>query len=454
MNKLSSRERKIAYFVGILVLLIPIVVLGMPSGGTSNGGVLARMRTEKDLGEASLGRVDPTSATMNLLLLGLRGVAVNLLRMDLDYYKDHKEWAKMRATTESVIMLQPHYIEVWRFLSWNLAFNVSAEWDAVPDRYFWVKEGGKFSQRGTQRNQDVPELFWDTGRNWGQKIGRSDEARYFRKYFVSDPNTEQFKGQADPEINPSQKDNYLVAKDWFTTANQKEENRVQHIMMRALFRSYPARSTLDYADALQRDAKYISKENKDEEAAEIEEKFNLARTVFAQAFQEWTQDFGKMEFQTSQCLVKMEADEDDVKALAKASNVTEDVIQHWIDHYQKVSNYRYWRERARAEAETDMAKSHRLLYAGERATKAGELERGRKLLEEGMELYAGVLAKFTELSSEELTVEEGMWAALVWHKTLDLLQKPVPENYPLKKLWDDNQAMLPQLQDRYNSTGY
>ncbi len=32
------------------------------------------------------------------------------------------------ATTESVILLQPHYIQVWRYLGWNLAWNVSAEW--------------------------------------------------------------------------------------------------------------------------------------------------------------------------------------------------------------------------------------------------------------------------------------------------------------------------------------
>ncbi len=55
----------------------------------------------------------------------------------------------------------------------------------------------------------------------------------------------------DSEINPAGKDNYLVAKEWFQKANGRRRTARQHIMMDAIFRSYPARSQLDYADALQ-----------------------------------------------------------------------------------------------------------------------------------------------------------------------------------------------------------
>lgn len=449
MNKLSSRERKRMYFVAILVLLVPITWLGMPADEREgSGGVLARLRSEHDLGESNLGNVDPTSATMNLLLLGLRGVAVNILRMDLDYYKDHKEWAKMRATTESVIKLQPHYIEVWRFLSWNLSYNVSAEWDAVPDRYYWVKEGGKFAQRGTTHNRDIPELYWDCGKTWGHKVGRSDEWRYFRKYFVSDPDKERFNGQPDPEINRDGKDNYLVARDWFVQANVKEQSRVQHIMMRALFRAYPTRAWLDMADALQRDVKYETDEKV------IAANFAKASAIFKDAYQEWTEVYGREVFDTSDAPIMLEANEDDVKRLALDGGVTETTVRNRLAFYQNTTNYRYWRERARSEAEPTTAEAHLLLYEGERAFKRGDLEKARQQLERGMALYAGVLEKFTELSAEELALEEGMWAVLIWRKTLELLNQPVPENFLLKKVWDAHQAMLPELQDRFNSMGY
>lgn len=435
MNNLSSRQRKIGYVVGILLLLVPVVLLGMPAGGEGDsGGYLARMRHEYDLGESDLGRIDPTSSTMNLVLLGFRGIAVNLLRADLDYYKDHKEWARLRSTTEAVITLQPHYIEVWRYLSWNLAFNVSAEWDAVPDRYFWVKEGGKFSQRGASRNKAVPELYYETGRVWGQKVGRSDEWKFFRGYFLKDPDEKIFAGSADPEINPDGIDNYLVAKRWYQDANTAEENRVQHIMMRALFRSYPSRSQIDYAEALQREGKFTGS----------------TVAAWSQAYQDWTQDYGKMEFQGQRCRIYLEANEDNVKEMAREQNVPLEEVERELNFVQNTTNYRYWRTRTLAEKNEQTAEAHQLLYNGEEKIKEGELASAEDLLYRGMAAYSRLLQEYPELAVDDLCIEEGMWGVLLWSKTLDLQQKPKPQTYPLKELWERNQGALPQLEDRFN----
>lgn len=439
MNNLNSRQRKIACICGILVLLIPIALLGMPSSGgaEASGGMLAQLRREHDLGASDLGEIDPTSATMNLMLLGLRGVAVNLLRMDLDYYKDHKEWARMRSTTEAVITLQPHYIEVWRFLSWNLAYNVSAEWDAVPDRFYWVKEGGKFSQRGSRRNSTVPELYWETGRVWGQKIGRSDEWQKFRKYFLRDPDEERYGGAADPDINRDQIDNYLVARNWYLDGNRAEERQEQHIMMRALFRSYPSRSLLDYADALQREGEFGP------------------RTVAAwsKALQDWTQNYGQMRFQSPGGQIFFEANEDDVRALAKEQGVSPEQVGHWLIRYQNTVNYRYWRTRAQAEAEQETGEAHRLIYDGEQSYLLGNLDEARDQLVRGMNLFGGLLSKYPELVEEDLTIDEGMWAILLWQKILQLNGDPIPENFPMKALWEKHSGRLPELEVRFNRLG-
>ena len=130
MSKLTSQQRKLMYLVLIVVLLVPIYLIGAPSTGEADsGGELARLKREYDLGEEQFGNVDPSSATINLVLLGLRGVAANILWVQHDEQKNQKDWAGMRATTESIIMLQPHYMHVWRYHGWDLAYNVSAEWD-------------------------------------------------------------------------------------------------------------------------------------------------------------------------------------------------------------------------------------------------------------------------------------------------------------------------------------
>ena len=175
MNNLTSQQRKLVYLIGIVVLLIPIIWLSLPSDGTEGnkgaGGVLSQLRTEYELGETDLGNVDASSAAMNLVLLGMRGVAVNMLWIELDTQKDMKRWAEMQATTESIVRLQPHFQKVWDFNGHNLAYNTSAEWDAVPDRYYWVKQGAKFLQRGVERNRRSTELYYLTGKILQHKIG-------------------------------------------------------------------------------------------------------------------------------------------------------------------------------------------------------------------------------------------------------------------------------------------
>ena len=147
MNNLTSLQRKLVYLGGIVLLLIPIILLGGPpepapvnptGAGRSEGspgGYLAQKRVEYGLGESDLGNVDPASSTMNLLLLGFRGIATSMLWMDAQKQQRDKDWAGLRATTESIILLQPHFLKVWHFQGWNLAYNVSAEWDGVADRY-------------------------------------------------------------------------------------------------------------------------------------------------------------------------------------------------------------------------------------------------------------------------------------------------------------------------------
>ena len=194
MNDLTSRQRKLIYAGCILALLIPIIYLGAPTSedvitgtqSTVSGGVLAQMRVKYDLGESRLGQIYPSSAAMSLVLLGLRGPAASVLHLKALDYQERKDWSKLKTTVDSIIKLQPHYIEIWKFQGWNLAFNVSREWDQVSDRFFWVKEGIKFLQLGTTRNETSTALFHNTCDFMGRKFGNSDEKKFFRKFFKND----------------------------------------------------------------------------------------------------------------------------------------------------------------------------------------------------------------------------------------------------------------------------
>ena len=439
IEQLTAQQRKLAYLMGIVILMFPIILLGMPAANEEgSGGKLAKLRQEHDLGESTLGDVDPTSATMNLVLLGMRGVAVNLLRIQLDTQRDQKQWAQMRATTESVILLQPHYIQVWRYLGWNLAYNVSAEWDAVEDRYFWVKEGAKFLMRGSERNRLDPEVYWDTGNTLGKKIGRSDEWKQFRVFFKQDPDKESFPKGVDSAINPSRRDNYLVAKDWFQKANDAEEKHEQHIMMDCLFRSYPARSQIDFADSLQREGKFDAD----------------TRTAWEDANRDWVEGFGKMKFQTGDCEVWMElpASEAAMEEVIKTSGKSRQHVEREVDFYQNVCNYRFWRTKTYAEREFLITRMHGNLFDGEELFRKGDIDAAQEVLESGLAGFKIMLEQYKDLASDDSTLEEGLNGIMLWKKIFQLKNQVQPEDkdVPLNELWQKEINRVPELQKDFN----
>ena len=207
MNERSSLYRKMAYLLVICVLLVPIARLGVPATLDEQGGRLAQLRAENDLGQSDLGEIDPASETIRLATLGLRGVATSLLWNKAIEYKKKEDWTNFEATLKQLAHLQPYFIRFWQYQAWNLTYNVSVELDDVRDRYFYVKRGIEFLQEGTKHNRNSPYLLAELGWFIGNKIGRADEWRHYRRLFKAD---DDFHPEDRP---PELRDNWLVSRD-------------------------------------------------------------------------------------------------------------------------------------------------------------------------------------------------------------------------------------------------
>jgi hypothetical protein len=462
MNQLTSRQRKLLYSIGIAILLYPVIALGRPAGDVDEdaGGTLARLRHVHNLGDTSLGDVDPASSTMTLVLLGFRGIAADLLWLEAIDNQKHKNWAQLRANVDSIVLLQPHFLYVWNFQGWNLAYNVSAQWDAVPDRYYWVKEGAKFQMKGADRNSQFAELYWWTGRVLGHKIGRSDEWLYFRQYYREDPDREQFQGRPDPEMSNfggrAFDDNFLAAKFWYQMANQKDEIREQNIQEPLIFRKHPAAMQREYAEALQREGTFGEK----------------TREAWATANRNWTTEYdedGKVGFGQELFLVLpdggyvyLEADtEDEIKTLIKDHDKAElneaSIYNKWfaVAQAQKMVNYRYWRIRSQAEADESAEKAHRDIYEGKQLFKAGKNSEAKGRLESGMQNFEDLLSNYPNLLTDTATIEECLMAYLYLQAIYRLEQTPMPENLPLNRMNPDpsypSQDLVQREQERLPS---
>lgn len=185
-------QRRIVYIVAMVLLLFPIYVLGQPSvrrndgSAVSPGGALAQLRSKYELGQADLGSIDPASESMRLATLGLRGVAVSILWQRAEYFKREQFWDNYSATLNQITKLEPHFVKVWDFLSWNLSYNISVEFDDYRQRYAWVKKGIDYLLTGTKYNRKKTDLPYELGWKFGNKFGVSDEKVQFRQLYRMD----------------------------------------------------------------------------------------------------------------------------------------------------------------------------------------------------------------------------------------------------------------------------
>ena len=154
----------------------------------------------------------------------MKGIAANLLWERANRYKRDQDYDNLTATLNQISKLQPNFISVWQFQGWNLAYNVSVEFDDYKSRYFWVKRGIDFLREGTRYNPDEPVLLWEVGWTFGHKMGKADEYVQYRRLFREDEdyhNDLQSDISIDNTRGPSgQPDNWLVGREWFRRAEQ------------------------------------------------------------------------------------------------------------------------------------------------------------------------------------------------------------------------------------------
>ena len=219
MNK-NSLFRKIAYIAAIVLLLVPLFELGRPSNG-----MIGQLRTKYRMGQANLGKLDPTSESMRLATLGMKGIASTILWLRADYYKEEKYFDRFSATLNQISLLQPHFISVWQHQAHNLSYNVAPEFEDYRQRYEWIKKGIDYLIRGTKYNDRKPILQYDLGHYLGNKLGKADEHDQYRVLYKKDSEFHKYfreQGLIGIDTNAlgydQKPDNWLTGKLWFEQA--------------------------------------------------------------------------------------------------------------------------------------------------------------------------------------------------------------------------------------------
>lgn len=185
-----SRIRKLVYFALIIALFTGTIVIrrqsfAMSAIGLGDGEIkgIEPLADELSLREHHIGDVELTGAAVNLMLMGSRGIVVCWLWSDAIEKQKKHEWNQLERRVDELTMLQPHFIKPWQFQSWNLAYNASVEFDRIQDKYFYITRGIHKLDQGAQRNRDNPDLRFDLGIFYQNKLGIADENHTLRSLF-------------------------------------------------------------------------------------------------------------------------------------------------------------------------------------------------------------------------------------------------------------------------------
>ncbi len=446
----AARNRQIVYALAIVVLFGAM----WPYNEWLQG-----VKQEKDLGEATIGQIDTGGFVLKLAMIGgARGMVANYLWNQARSYEKIHEWDKLKGTVDFITKLQPHFLSIWTYQGWVLAYNVSVEWDAPDDKYVWIKKGINFLKEGVSKNQKSPDLLWDTAWTYYHKIGFADEAVILRRLFYDDPDEDGTNFRVDPLSGETRSDNFQVAHGWFTRSVDKVdegesrvatnlEETVQYVDKPTQhkgrpgdlhFRTMPAHAQTRYASALEKQS-----------VRDIPPKFgDIARNEWSKAVRSW-EKFGFYKwpaFRYENQLVQI----DDSTNPEKLKTLTEEA-RYWTNRWADQTNYRYWKDRAIAEGEPEGVEARRLFFEGTKAFKAGRFytekdSSGRETpgaadyYKQGLQVWANLLKRHPTFAGDDLNKKETSQYVRRFLLALKQSGEAEPENFPFKDLLTGPQA--------------
>jgi hypothetical protein len=440
----TARRNQIIYAVAILVLfgaMYPYTIW------------LDRLKTRKELGEATLGQIDTGGFMLKLLLVGgFRGLVADWHWNQAIAYQKVHDWDRMKQTVDTITKLQPHFLSVWTYQGWNLAYNVSVEWDDPADKYEWIKNGIKFIKEGVANNRKSPDLLWDTAWTYYHKIGFSDEAIILRKLFREDED-EAFKydpiALMDSNIEVPLHDNFQVAHGWFIrsvrladegaervgegireveeqidTGLDYVDRPVQHKGRQGdlAFRTMPAHAQTRYAIGLEK-----------ESIKDYPPTFgDVARDAWEKALAEWL-IFGKHSYPAFSHPDQMVQIDDHTNPKVYATLTPEQ--KYWTERWSNQMNYAYWKDRSVAEGESAGVKCRRLFYEGTRALKEADYRKAVDRYQQGISLWHDLLERHHAYRDDDLNQKDTGALLKRYAFTLKQVGKPVPEDMPFYDLY-------------------
>lgn len=107
----------------------------------------------------ALTAVKPGEFAGTLMLGGFRGLACDLLWMRAMSAKENRRFYESVALFQAIARVQPRFEQIWEYMSWDLAYNISVEVDDEDGKWSWYLAGLDANVRGCRRNPESERLL-------------------------------------------------------------------------------------------------------------------------------------------------------------------------------------------------------------------------------------------------------------------------------------------------------
>ena len=144
----------------------------------------------------------PSLAFATVAMGAFRGLVVDILWIRADQLKEQGQFFDAKQLAEWITILQPRFVTVWEFQSWNMAYNISVAIPATQphERWRWVKNGYELLRdKGISLNPKSILLYRQLALIFQHKIaGVTDDAHKYYKLQLASA-MEPLLGPADNE---------------------------------------------------------------------------------------------------------------------------------------------------------------------------------------------------------------------------------------------------------------
>jgi len=172
----SSKTYKLVWAVLTLAFLI--------LAGTTQHA-LNRQRLDMGVGRGeSLGKSAPPVLVFTTVALGgFRGLIANLLWIRAIELQDEGKFFEKVQLADWITKLQPHFVSVWAFQAWDMAYNISVKFSQAAERWQWVLRAIELLRDEALRyNPDETLIYQQLSWLFQHKMGQDmDDAHFYYK---------------------------------------------------------------------------------------------------------------------------------------------------------------------------------------------------------------------------------------------------------------------------------